>query len=163
MSGIYRSFSFKQLSVGALLFLLGVICFAQLVFSELSHKIYIIPLVAGPLFLLAGIWTIWQSFFTSFCYHCRIELIEKDAMVNSTSEANLVQHIQSHQVTTFKDIEIVSKTVFPRLDVTMRYCPACVQIAMVKVNRHENTVANFIPWTIVEGPVVRALKEKLLF
>ena len=163
MSGVYRSFSFKQLSVGALIFLIGLLCFAQLALPELSHKIYITPLVAGPLFLLAGIWTIGQSFFTSYCRHCRIELIEKFAMVNSTSEHNLVQHIQTHQITNLKDIEIVSKTVLPRLDVTMRYCPACVQIAMVKINRHENKVADFIPWTIVEGPAVRALKDTLLF
>mgnify|MGYP003442575287 CR=1 FL=1 len=163
MLGIYQSFSLRQLSVGALLFLIGVMCSAQLFFLELSHKIYITPLVAGPIFLLAGVWIILQSFFTSFCNRCRIELIEKCALVNATSEYNFDQFIRNHQISTLKDIEIVSKTVLPRLDITMRYCPACVQIAMVKANRHENKIANFIPWTIIEGHIVRALKEKLVF
>lgn len=163
MTGIYRTFSARQLGIGLLLIAIGIVSLVQLFFSDLSHQIYIIPLVVGPIFLVAGMWTAWQSFATYFCKQCRTELLEKSAEVKSISEQAIVQALQQFDQNAIEKIELASKNIYPRLDISMRYCPACVQIGMIKVKRHEQRITVFIPWTVMQGVVVRALKDKFLF
>ena len=126
------------------------------------HKLYLIPLIVGPIFMIMGIKDLITNLRAPHCANCGFVLEKGTSSVRAEDRSSLSSAVQTYNTSQLNSISRVPKTTKPRIDINLSYCPGCVSIGLASANYIDSSKKeNLVNEITVQGSFVRELKNHL--
>ena len=157
-SEIFYKFG-KQSFTGSILAILFGIFLVGLNFLPNTHKIYLVPLVSGFMFIGLGLQYLLKSLKKAHCVRCQLEFKET-ALIScrKEDETNLKRALENNDASLLAGIEVIRNDVKPRCEIDLECCPKCREIGLVSMKSIDTTKTQILKDQPIRGEFIKALK-----
>jgi hypothetical protein len=127
-----------------------------------QHKLYVIPLIIGPIFMIMGIKDLLTNLRAPHCSDCGLLLNKGISSVRIEDGSSLSSAVQTCNASQLNSINRIANTTKSRIDVNLSYCPGCVSIGLASANCIDSgKKENLFNKMTVQGLFVRDFKNHL--